>query len=223
MHLHRRHRPVRRARHRLGARPCEGLRCRDRAPGRLPRGAGRGGPGRAHLRGVPHPLGRACLLQHHAARPGRHGNPPGPGDARGQRPDLGRRLDLQGQRHRAVLPVRPARQPAPADLQALAGRGLRDRARRPQGNVGVAPRPRPALPRQHGEGVLHRRQHLGRHPRGQDPGAPGHRRRVRGADHGRAVLGPVGRDRRRGRDDRLRPGPPGDDQRQGVRLRRSTW
>ena len=29
-------------------------------------------------------------------------------------------------------------------------------------------RARPALPRQRGEGLLHRRQHLGRHPRGQD-------------------------------------------------------
>src|SRR6516162_3260084 len=45
-------------------------------------------------------------------------------DARGQRADLGRRLYLQGQRHRAVLPVRPARQPEPADLQAMAGRRL---------------------------------------------------------------------------------------------------
>ncbi len=39
----------------------------------------------------------------------------------------------------------------------------------------------------------------GRHPRGQDAGAPRHRRGDRGAHHGRAVLGPVGRDRRRGR------------------------
>ncbi len=38
---------------------------------------------------------------------------------------LGRRLDLQGQRHRAVLPLRAARQPEPAHLQAVAGRGLR--------------------------------------------------------------------------------------------------
>ena len=198
----------------------DGVRRRDRPPGRLPRGAGRGGAGRAGLRRVPHPLRRPRLLQHHAARPGRHRHPAGARDARGRRPDLGRRLDLQGQRHRAVLPLRPARQPAPADLQAVAGRGLRDRARRPQGDVGVAARPRPALPRQHGEGLLHRRQHLGRHPRGQDAGAPRHRHRDRRPDHGRAVLGPRGRDRRRGRHDRLRAGPPGDDQRQGVRLRR---
>ena len=90
--------------------------------------------------------------------------------------DLGRRLHLQGQRHRAVLPLRPARQPVPADLQAVAGRRLRHRARRPHGDVRVAGRARPALPRQHREGVLHRRQHLGRHPRGQAPRAPRHRR-----------------------------------------------
>ena len=60
-------------------------------------------------------------------------------------------------------------------------------------------RARPALPRQQGEGLLHRRQHLGCHPRGQDPRAP---RRVPGdrrADHGREVLGPLRRDRDRGR------------------------
>ena len=54
--------------------------------------------------------------------------------------------------------------------------------------------PRPAVPGQHREGVLHRREHLGRHPRGQDAGAPRHRHRDRRADHGRAVLGPGGRD-----------------------------
>ena len=50
-----------------------------------------------------------------------------------------------------------------------------------------------------GEGVLDRRQHLGRHPRGEDPRAP---RRLAGdgpADHGRAVLGPGRRHRARGR------------------------
>ena len=40
----------------------------------------------------------------------------------------------------------------------------------------VAARPRPALPRQRREGLLHRRQHLGRHPRGQDARAPRRRR-----------------------------------------------
>ena len=39
---------------------------------------------------------------------------------RGQRPHLGRRQHLQGQRHRALLPLRPAREPGAEDLQALA-------------------------------------------------------------------------------------------------------
>ena len=64
-----------------------------------------------------------------------------------------------------------------------------------------------------GEGVLDRRQHLGRHPRGEDPRAP---RRLAGdgrADHGRAVLGPGGRDRARGRHRPLRARAPGGHQR----------
>ena len=44
--------------------------------------------------------------------PGGDRHAAGPGDARGRRADLGRRLHLQGQRHRAVLPLRAARQPA---------------------------------------------------------------------------------------------------------------
>ena len=87
----------------------------------------------------------------------------------------------------------------------------------------VARRPSAALPRQPGEGLLHRRQHLGRHPRGQDPRAP---RRLAGdgrADHGREVLGPVGR-RSRPRTSRpLRGRPSGRDQRHVVRRRRSRW
>jgi hypothetical protein len=134
------------------------------------------------------PAGR--LLQHHPARPRRHRHAAGAGDARGRRADLGRRLDLQGQRHRAVLPLRPARQPAlriykpwlDADfVTELGGRKEMSEWLLAHG---------PALPGQHGEGVLHRRQHLGRHPRGQDAGAPRHRHGDRRADHGRAVLGP---------------------------------
>ena len=49
--------------------------------------------------------------------------------------------------------------------------------------------PRPALPGQHGEGLLHRREHLGRNARGQGARASGHRHRDRRADHGRPVLG----------------------------------
>ena len=111
VHLHRRHRPVRRARHRRRTRPRAAVRRRDRPRRRLPAPAGRGGPGRAGLRRLPHPLRRPRLLQHHAARPRRHRHDAGPRHARGRRRHLGRRLDLQGQRHRAVLPLRPARQP----------------------------------------------------------------------------------------------------------------
>ena len=89
------------------------------------RAAGRGGPGGARLRRLPHPLRRPRLLQHHAARPRGHRHDAGARDARGRRRHLGRRLDVQGQRHRAVLPLRAARQPRAADLQALAGRRLR--------------------------------------------------------------------------------------------------
>ena len=107
----------------------------------------------------------------------------------GRRAHLGRRLDVQGQRHRAVLPLRAAGQPAAAHLQALAGRCVRARAGRAGRDEPVAGRAQPALPRQQGEGVLHRRQHLGRHPRGQDPGAPGRLAGDGRTDHGRQVLG----------------------------------
>ena len=55
---------------------------------------------------------------------------------------------LQGQRHRALLPLRAARQPGPAHLQAVARRGVRRRARRPRRDERVPDRARPALPRQ---------------------------------------------------------------------------
>ena len=134
------------------------------------------------------------------ARPRGHRHHAGPRHARGRRRHLGRRLDVQGQRHRAVLPLRPARQPGrcastsrgstPTSSHELGGRA-RDEP--------VAHRARPALPRQPGEGLLHRRQHLGRHPRGEDPRAPRRLARDRRADHGREVLGPGRRDRDRGR------------------------
>ena len=87
---------------------------------------------------------RQDLLQHHAARPGGHRHPPRAGHAGRRRRHLGRRLDLQGQRHRALLPLRPARQPQPAHLQAVARRGLRRRARRPGRDERVAERARAA-------------------------------------------------------------------------------
>ena len=189
MHLHRRPRPVRRARHRGRAEPRLRLRRRDRARRRLPASAGRGGAGRPGLRRVPRPLGRSRLLQHHPARPRRDGHHARPRDARRRRRHLGRRVDVQGQRHRAVLPLRPAHQPRSPHLQALARRRLRRRARWPPRDERVADRARPALPRQRREGLLHRRQHLGGHPRGQDTRAPRRLARVRAADHGRAPLG----------------------------------
>ena len=58
-------------------------------------------------------------------------------------------------------------------------------------------RARPALPRQHREGVLDRRQHLGCDARGQGSRAARDEHAHRAADHGRAALG-------RGRGDRSR-------------------
>ena len=187
---------------------------------RLPGPAGGGGPGRAGLRRLPHPLRRADVLQHHAVGPRGHGHAARPRDARGRRRHLGRRLDLQGQRHRAVLPLRPAGQPVAADLQALAGRAVRRRARRAGRDEPVAHRARPALPRQPGEGLLDRREHLGRDPRGEDPRAPGRLAGVGRADHGRAVLGPGRRDRARGRDRPVRGRPAGRHQRHPLPRRR---
>ena len=217
VHLHRRPRAVRRARHRRHPRPGDAVRRRARPLRRLPALPRRGGSRGAGLRRLPHPQRQPGLLQHHPDRPRGHRHPARARHARGRRGHLGRRLDVQGQRHRAVLPLRPARQPEPAHLQAVAGRRLRHRARRPDRDEPVARPPRPALPRQRGEGVLHRRQHLGRHPRGQDPRAP---RRLAGdgrADHGREVLGPAGRDRPRGRHGPLRARSAGRHRRQAVR------
>ena len=61
-------------------------------------------------------------------------------------------------------------------------------------------RARAAVPRLGREGVLDRRQHLGRHARGQAARRAVDRDGDRDADHGRRPLGPGGRDRRRGRD-----------------------
>ena len=198
----------------------EAVRRRDRPRGRHQAAAGRGGPGRAGVRRLPHPVRRPHVLQHHAARPRRHRHAAGAGDAVRRREHLGRRLDLQGQRHRALLPLRAAGQPGAAHLQAVARRRLRPGAGRARRDEQVAHRPRAAVPRLGREGVLHRRQHLGCHARGQDPRAPRRVPRDRRADHGRQVLGPVGRDRDRGRRRHLRGRVPGGDQRQAVRRRR---
>jgi hypothetical protein len=72
LHLHRRHRPIRRARHRQGARArallygAELARAVDCRRELVEEGFG------PRLRRLPHPLGRTSLLQHHPARPRRH-------------------------------------------------------------------------------------------------------------------------------------------------------
>ena len=89
----------------------------------------------------------------------------------------------------------------------------------------VAGRARPALPRQRGEGVLHRRQHLGRHPRGQDARAP-RRRRSRSSSRSWACAfwDPAVAIDDRGRHGRASTqGRPVADQRHDVRRRRSSW
>ena len=116
-------------------------------PGRLPHRARPRGPRRPAVRGVPHHHRRQDVLQHHAARPGGHRHAAGAGDAGRRRRHLGRRQHLQGQRHRALLPLRPAGQPEPADLQAVARRAVRRRARRPRRDERVPDHPRPAVPR----------------------------------------------------------------------------
>ncbi|CAA9245936.1 MAG: Argininosuccinate synthase, partial [uncultured Blastococcus sp.] len=215
--LHRRHRPVRRAGRRWGARPGDAVRRRARAGGRLHAPAGGGGARRPRLRRVPHPQWRSRLLQHDAARPGGDRDAAGARDARRRRRHLGRRLDVQGQRHRALLPVRAARQPGAAHLQALAGRGLRHRARWTPRDERLARRARAAVPRLPGEGLLHRRQHLGCDPRGQDARAARRLARDGRADHGRAVLGPLRGHRERGRHGAVRRRSSGGGQRHGVR------
>ena len=114
------------------------LRRRDRPPDRLPRATRARGPRGAAVRRLPHRLGRPHVLQHHAARPRRDGHAARARDAGRRRLDLGRRLDLQGQRHRALLPLRAAREPGPAHLQAVARPRLRGRAGGPQGALGMA-------------------------------------------------------------------------------------
>ena len=172
LHVHRRPRSARRRRHRRDPGPGARVRRRDLAPDRLQDRPRRRGPRRPRVRCVPHPLRRQDLLQHHSPRPRGDRHDARAGDEGRRRRHLGRRVDLQGQRHRAVLPLRPARQPPPAHLQAVARRRLRHRARRPLRDVGVARRARLPLPRQRREGVLDRREHLGRDARGEDPRAP---------------------------------------------------
>ena len=218
LHLHRRPRAVRRARHRHRPRRAHQYGAEISRLVDCKRGAGRGGPGRAAVRRLPHPYGRPDLLQHHAAGPGGHRHPARARHAGGRRRDLGRRVDVQGQRHRAVLPLRPAGQPAAADLQAVAGRGLRRASSAAARRCRSGCRARPALPRVDGEGLQHRRQHLGRHPRGEDASStstPPWRSSSRSwaSRSGTPTVEIATEDVTVA----LRPGPPGGDQRPDVR------
>ncbi len=76
---------------------------------------------------------------------------------------------------------------------------------------------RPPVPRPEGEGVLDRRQHLGRHPRGEGARGPVDRRGDRRADHGRRLVAARGRDRAGGRQHPLRRRVAGGDQRPRAR------
>ena len=154
--------------------PAQGaaVRRREGAADRLPRAAGRRRHRGAAVRRVSHLHGRRPLLQHHAARPRRHRHDARRRDERRRREHLGRRQHVQGQRHRTLLPLRPAREPEPPDLQAVARPAVHRRARRPEGNVGVHARGRPRLQDERREGVLHRLEHSRRHARGQGPRVP---------------------------------------------------
>ena len=155
---------------------------------RLPRGARRRGDRGAAGGCLSHLDGRAGLLQHDAARARGHRHDARRRDARGRRPHLGRRQHVQGQRHRALLPLRAPRQPQPAHLQAVARRDVHRRARRPQGDVGVPGPRRVRLQDERGEGVLDRLEPAGRDARGEGPRVPGQGHQDRRADHGRGVL-----------------------------------
>ena len=163
--------------------------------------------------------GGLTLLQHDAAGPRRHRHDARRRDARGRRPHLGRRQHVQGQRHRALLPLRAARQSQPAHLQAVARRDVHRRARRPQGDVGIPEPRRLRLQDEHGEGVLDRLEHARRDARGEGSRVPRQGHQDRRADHGRGVL--ARRRRRQAGDGRrpLRRGPPGRAQRHRVRGR----
>ncbi len=98
------------------------------------------------VRCLPHLDRGQALLQHDAARTRGHGHQARACDGRARRRHLGRRLDLQGQRHRAVLPVRPARERRAPHLQAVARHGVRRRARWADSDERVARRARLASP-----------------------------------------------------------------------------
>ena len=199
------------------ARPGQAVRRRAGPDRRLPAGAGPRGTDGPAVRRLPHLHGRQDVLQHDAARPGRDRHVARAGDARRRRRHLGRREHLQGQRHRALLSLRAARQPGAADLQAVARRRLRRRARRAGGDERLPAGARAAVPRSHREGLLDGRQHLGGDARGQVARGACDDDGDRHPDHGRRPLGSARRDRHRGRVDHVRRRLAGGDRRRAAR------
>ena len=176
-----------------------GLRRGAGAAHRVPPAARGRGHRRHPVRRVPHLDWWRHLFQHHAARPSGDGHDAGRGHARRRRQRVGRRQHVQGQRHRAVLPLRLARQSASARLQAVARSAIHRRARRPQGDVGVHDRPRVRVQDERRKGVLDGLEHPRRHARSQGPGVPEQGHHDRAAHHGRGLLA-----RRRVREGRNR-------------------
>ena len=161
--------------------------------------------------------GGADLLQHHAARPRGHRHHAGGGDARGRRRHLERRQHLQGQRHRALLSLRPARQPGPEDLQALARPALHRRAGRPARDVAVHGEGRLRVPDERGEGLLHGLEPPRRDARGEGPRVPRQGHGHRPADHGRRLLARRREGEARKSERGVRPGPAGGAERPALR------
>ena len=218
--LHRQPRATRRTR--LRRDPAQGARLRRReGPAhRLPGAARERRHRGAAVRGLPHLHRRRSLLQHHPDRARGHRHDAGARHERRRRPHLGRRQHLQGQRHRTVLPLRPARQSGAAHLQALARSGVHRRAGRPEGDVGIHGTGRAQLQDEHREGLFHRLEHPRRHARSQGSRAAEHRHHDRRADHGRGVVARGCRGEARRGVDAVRRGRPGRAQRAHVRRRR---
>ena len=196
----------------IARRPGEGEAVRRGGGGarRLPRRARAPGARGAPVRRVPHPHGGPHLLQHDAARPRRHRD-----DARARDgTSTASRSGATARRTRATTSsastatgcsrTRRLRIYKPwldsAFVAELGGRKEMSewlgRARLPAEHVGR-------------EGVLDRREHARRDARGEGSRAALDEHEDRRADHGRALLGPGGRDRARGRDGRVRAGPAG--------------
>ena len=196
-----------------------GLRRRNRAIDRVP-SAARGRRHRGHpMWRVSHFHRRRDVLQYHAPRSCRYRNDAGGRDARRPGEHLGRRQHVQRQRHRALLPLRAARESSASNLQAVARPAVHRRTRRPHRDVAVHGRAWLRVQDERGESVLDRLQHPRRNARseGSRVSQQGHRHRA--ADHGCCVLA-----RRRGReagsrDGALRRGTTGGAERRDVRER----